>query len=120
MNRTYVDDEVADLVGVGRAGSVHRSGHEVRSHVVPVNPRSVVQASMEHAQIVVLFETESHTSPLETFRKTHSFSAAVLSHNGGTAEGIYTKSTILLGMTTHLNFSGVCMISNTTHFSQKN
>lgn len=51
---THLVDEIAYLVGIGRAWTVLRGRHEGWSNVIPGDFRTGVQASMQLAQIVIL------------------------------------------------------------------
>lgn len=52
-------NEVADFLGVGRAGPVLRSRHEVWHHVISEDFWPVVQTTVENTQIIVLVEIMS-------------------------------------------------------------
>lgn len=51
---THLVDEIAYLVGIGRAWTVLRGRHEGWNNVIPGDFRAGIQASMQLAQIVIL------------------------------------------------------------------
>lgn len=56
---TYIIDEVADFLWVGRTRPVLRSGHKVWYHVVSEHLGAVVQTTVQNTQIIVLKKNTS-------------------------------------------------------------
>lgn len=60
-------DEVADVLGVGGTGPVLWHLHVIWLDVIPEHLRTVVQPTMEDAQVIILMEDTSKCGSLSLF-----------------------------------------------------